>query len=282
MIPDTARSIAEADFAQTARSRFLWGAVVLVSALAVLDWVQTSSALGTVHDPWSLIMNFFQFFTALIAIGLGYAAVVGDRTSGRSRLLLGSGGARSDLLLGKFCSRFGLLVIALAVPYALVAGLVFATEGVSLAKFAGTTAVLVVYALAWLSMVVGVSAMVSTEARAVGVTGGIFAFFIFFWDWVVLPTIAYAITGSADLGVEHTAELTTVSEPTWLVYAVRASPIHAFEGLSWYFPGAVESLLTGEGVDVLWDPNTAGFVTLALFAGIPLAWGYLRFHRVDF
>ena len=282
MIPATALSIAKTDFAQTVRSRFLWGAVVLVSALAVLDWFQTANALGTINDPWSLLLNFFQFFTALIAIGLGYAAVVGDRSSGRARLLLGSGGSRADLLVGKFCSRFVVLVLALAVPYAIVSGIVLATEETSVANFVGATVGLLAYAGTWLGLVVGISAMVSTEARALGIAGGLFAVFVFFWDWVILPAVAYVLTGSTDLGVEYTAELTTVSEPTWLVYAVRASPFHAFEGLSWYLPTTFESIVGGDGVGVLWDPNMVGFVTFAAFAGVALVGGYLRFRRVDF
>ncbi|MEY7849669.1 ABC transporter permease subunit [Natrarchaeobius sp. A-rgal3] len=120
------------------------------------------------------VLATFQWFVAVIgafaAVLAGYATVVGDRTSGRIRLLLKLPYTRREYLAGRFLGEA--LALALFTALAIVAGVAVSTMLYGRPPLVPVVAFLVLsvgYLLVWLSFATAVSMVVRTGRRALTV-----------------------------------------------------------------------------------------------------------------
>ena len=183
-------SIAKRDFLDVRRAKLIWGPVVLYTMFMLLFfWGQSTS-----RDPdfyailWSLLGLGGALVIPLIALVAAYLSIAGERESGSIKFTLSAPVERSSVILGKLISRTAIVVAGILVAFVVgtVAGQVLVPEMTfewgDYLVFIGIT---LLYALAYVSVAVGISAATGSRSRAIG--GSIGFFFLFNLVWNFLP-----------------------------------------------------------------------------------------------
>lgn len=207
-------------------------------------------------------------FVPLVSLLAGYLAVAGERESGTIRFLLGYPLARSDVVLGKYVSRLGLVSVAVCLAF-LVGGAV-ATELfaeprlAAVATFGGLT---LLFAAAYVGVGIAVSAASGSRGRAMTKTVAAYFVFTLLWSRIAPITVPQVVAGTADLLLS-----VQLSGPLWELFAAL-SPTEAYYQSLQLLPG-------GLGVDA----PVGGVTAVAVLLGwvvVPPALGYLSFARAD-
>lgn len=273
--------VAKKDFQDALRSKLLWALSVLfilfAGGMAYLyarvDFIrQPNSPLNALG-----LVNFIQgptaLFVAVAAVAVGYRAIAGERETGSGKLLLSLPHSRANVLLGKVVGRTGVLVVPILVGsiIAVVIGIVLLNE-FAIANYVAYLFTTLVYAFAFISITVGISAMTGSTTRAAVGAFGFWAVFYFLWNFVPL-VIYYVINGFSLSG------LNMLSPPNWYRFVSQLSPSAAYNGaLSSLLP---DTGLTAGGGGPFYLADWFGFVVLAFWIVAPLAVGYWRFESAD-
>lgn len=277
-------TIAQKDVTDAFRSNTLWAAIGFMSVLVLARLISIGSKyINDASQPILLAVAQFDLWLPLFAIVIGYNSVVGERESGRIRLLLGLPSTRRDVVLGKFLGRSVVFLFGVSVSILLLTALIIVqTSGIGLAEIVGGTLVVFLYGLAWIGTTVGVSSFVSSGTRTIGVMFGLYTFFGPLWTQLGQPLLALAVTGSTTveaMGVRQV--LTYADSPTWFLYATRLSPFEAFSGANYYVTDLFEIALLGESTNAPHAPNIFGIGVLIAWAFLPVAFGYWRFKHTE-
>ncbi|MFD1643648.1 ABC transporter permease subunit [Halohasta litorea] len=124
-----------------------------------------------------------SFLLPLGVLLLSYRSVVGERTSGSLKFVLGLPLTRSDILVGKVLGRSAGLAVPVSAA-AVVLGIVgFVRFGIfSPLLFCGVLLATLLYVVTLVSIATAVSAVTTNTVRAAGaVFGGVYLFFTVFW-----------------------------------------------------------------------------------------------------
>ena len=270
--------LAVADLRHTLQNWVVAGALVVTLLLAgpSLWGAIESDGVFTTTEVLSRIHLSFTLPVLVLGIAVGHNAIVGERTTGTVRLLLGMPVTRRQLFLGKFLSRIT-IVIATLLPLLLFAeALIVARLGGpypgAFFAWAGWT---LLYAGLWTGITVSVSATVSSRYRSLAAIVAPYLVFDQMWDRLVLPAAAFVFTGqfSADEFV-HAA-----NPPTWFRYVDNLS---LFSALDTIREGLFEA--TGYGTqhtDLIVPLFLYSAGVALLFAVAILVVGAERFDRSD-
>jgi len=276
-------TIARKDFTDSLRTRSIWiiaGAMTILSLSHVLAYLSTPIA-NQHTQPFILAVAQFTLWLPLAAIGIGFKSVVGERTSGSIRVLLGQPGTRRSVVFGTYLGRS--LILATTVLLALAVMAVVVTFGFGIVGFTnvlGGTIALLLFAFAWIGLTVGVSSFVASETRAIGVVMGIYAVVEPLWRNLILRLFAFVFTGSTQTP-SQAAIFYSLDEPTWYLYVNRLSPAEAFNAARYYIPDLIEGLRYGTTISGPHAPNLFGIAALIGWATIPVYLGYRRFEGAD-
>jgi len=292
----TLAQVARKDFEDAVRSRMVWGVIaVFVGFMGfVLTVALTTADAGdaTGDAVLGLTAQLSQLFVPLIALIVGYMAVVGERRSGSLRVLLSYPHSRRDVVFGKLLGRSAVIAVTLGVgslaSVLLAAALV---ESPDVGDAVGLLGSIVLFGVGFTGLAVGISASVRTRGKAMAVAIGSLLAFLLVWDAAAAGLYA-AVTGSLP-GLEAEA---------WYFLAKRLSPIGAFRALAEGFvdgrlqpffrmgleevpaDAAPEQLRLANRVPgplPFYLSNWFAAATLAAWAIVPAAVGYLRFERSD-
>lgn len=293
------RAVARKDFEDVIRSWLLWSIVgVFLVLMGII--VIASSAQGRTGGDATGLYNFFnalgaQLLVPVTALVVGYMAITAERQSGSLRILFGLSHGRRDVVVGKFLSRTGAMVVATGVLCAAVLGLVvLLADSYSVATFAWFAGLTTLLALAFVGIAVGISASTASRGRAMAGAIGSYVFFALLWH-PIAAAVHYAVEG----------EFAGYAAPEWYFALLRLSPLQAFaDGLGLVtgtymsllvnWTGLVEDVETeritdgtlllsdrlGGDVPVYLSEWTSVAVLLAWFL-VPVAIGYWRFQRAD-
>lgn len=273
-------TIARTDFADAARSKLLWGAVLVLLVVAVPDYLRMTGGdlLETPTRGVRFIPQVLVYFVAPIALITAHRAVVGERESGSLRLLFGHPVTRGDVVLGKLLGRTALVASILLVTMAGLAVVTVVQYGrLPVAPFVAVSGYVVLYGAVWTAIVVGISAGTATRLRAITVGLALFLFFGPFqlWNRLALPLFALAFTGSpSPSGIDR---LRPSTWPAWYEYVLRLNPMENFVQGRYTVVGLVDPSSGGVYPALF----LAGIAALLLWATVPLAVGYWRFQRAD-
>lgn len=270
--------LAIADFRHTLQNWVVAGALVVTLLLAGPSlWGAIDESSVFSHTQ---VLTRIHFSIALpvvvLGIAVGHNAIVGERSAGTVRFLLGLPVTRRDLVLGKLLSRVGIAVATL-LPLLLFAEVLVVTRlgrpypGAFLAWAGGT----LLFAVMWTVMTVGISAAVSSRYRSLAVIAVTFLLFGELWDQLMLPAAGFVVTGrfSAEQFVQ------SASPPVWFQYYDHLSPFVAIETIR---EGLFE--VTGYGTqhtDLIVPLFLYSVAVSALFAGGILVIGKRKFGRRD-
>ncbi|UPV76767.1 ABC transporter permease (plasmid) [Halorussus limi] len=271
-------TIAREDARRAARSRLVWGAVILLGMMFLLSI--PGSARPEIHPIGEYLLMLpmeLMTFALVVVAAVGYNSVVGDRATGTLQFALGLGGTRRGFVLGKLLARAAVVVGALTVVLAVASALVARGYGrPHLASFWVMAGWMLLYGAVWTAVAVGYSAAFASEYRTLGALAGTYALFsldVGIWNVVVRPVFSLVFTGSLDAPSYETL----ASAPTWLRVTERLNPLISFwEAMRW----SVESVGPGTPTGGLL-PNLLGAAAFVLFGAVPLAVGARRFERAD-
>ncbi|MDZ7687177.1 MAG: ABC transporter permease subunit [Halobacteriales archaeon] len=266
-------TVARKEFRDAMRARSLW-AVTALMVLSVTGAVYVVGVVLSIGGPelessgTMVLQGVTQqgsfFITSLVSVlGLmtAYASIVGERSSGSLKLLLGLPYSRRDVVLGKLVGRA--LVLATATFAAFIVGFLVLLTYDELAVLDYlflvflTTALGVVY----VSVGVALSAGVRTRSHAAAAAVGVFFFFKFLWDTSVVPRgVVYAVTRNTDA---------VIDPPGWYEFLVVIGPNEAYSNIA-------VGYLEGFG-----RVETFSAVVLVVWVVVPVFIGWRIFEKSD-
>lgn len=292
--------IARKDFEDAIRSRMIWavmgvfvflmGIVAIGGATDNLSEAEPTEIIGVVANIGGLLL------IPIIALLVGYMAIVGERQSGSLRVLFGLSHSRSDVFVGKLLSRLGVIFVASLVACLIAIGIAFALfRDVPIATFLGFSVLTILLGMAFTAIAVGVSGIASSRMQAMAGAIGSYVVFTLVWH-PAAAGLHYLVEG----------ELPGLEAAEWYFLALRLNPIEAYRQVAssladqfvWSivgWQGMVEDIpeetfqepnallmsnrVSGELPFYLGDWFAA--VILLCWIAIPLAIGYWQFERAD-
>lgn len=276
-----ALTIAKKDFADAARSKLLWGTVLVLFVVSVPSFLSqiNGELINSGEEAIEFIPATFLNYVAPIAMIAAHRAIVGERESGSLRVLLGLPATRRDFLLGKTIGRSALvatILLTVTLGLGVVVGSTYRTFGV--VQFISIAGYVAMYGIVWTGVTVGISAAVSSRLKSITAVLGLFVFFGPFQIWknVAVPLFARVFTGSVStVGIDP---LQWSTWPTWYKYVQRLNPIENFRLGRYYVVDLLSSSVSTTGRHAV---NLFGFGVLVAWCVVPLLVGYWRFERAD-
>lgn len=214
--------VARKDFEDVIKSGMFW-AVMGVSLLLMAIVTFGVSTGGLDEQGQEIVYSLFdtlgtQLVIPVVALVFAYMAITGERESGSLRILFGLGHNRRDVVVGKFASRSGVMIIGALVSCAVVAGLILSLfDSFDTDIFYGFVGMTVLLTLAFTGIAIGVSAMSRTRARAMSAAIGSYVLFKLLWHPFV-GIIHYALEG----------ELAGAEAPDWYLGLLMLNPLEAY------------------------------------------------------
>lgn len=276
-------TVARDDFRNVAKSYAVVGVVGVFTLLVALIFY---SEMNTFAHPYRTLWDVQQFVGIVLPIVLApltYLAIAGDLVSGRITFAMGLPNRREEYFGGKVLSRFAVAAIAVLVGLAVGLAIAAATfaNAPSVVRFLTFTFGSMLFALAWVSLFVAISA--STGKRSRAMLGAIGAYFLLvpFWFGMIGPVSLDAVLGAVTdlLGVslsESARHYVNSLSPTWAFMGVM-EPVYA--GVT----DEYEILATQYGGDTaeMWAQTWYNVLVLLGWSTVSLGVGYLNFQRSE-
>lgn len=250
-------AIAAKEWRDRLRNRWVMAVAVVLGAFALLiayfggaqaGVVGLRSAAATVASLTSLAI----YLVPLIALLLGFDAVVGERERGVLDLLLSQPITRAELLIGKYLGLAAALSTATLVGFgAALVPLAHSMDIASLVIYLRFVASALMLGLAFLSLAVLVSTMARDRTRATGAAIALWFGFVLVFDLSLLGVLV-ASAGSHAFN--------------WAPYALLLNPADVFRVINVFGADALRSSF-GLGTLV-----ARGWNTPATLYGVLLAW----------
>lgn len=275
-------AVAVKDFQDSRRSRSLWFLTALFVLFAsVMAWAYAEiQSVGTATSGVeSLGLLFFlagpaTLFVSIAAVVVTYKSIAGERESGSVKLLLGLPHSRRDVLLGKVLGRWLTLALSIVVGFTVALGVVFALYAeVSVVDYLLFVGLTVLFALTYVSLIAGLSALTGSTGRAA--TLGVGAFLVLELLWDVVPLGALYLVN----GFQFSTDFSTA--PDWVLFLGSITPSSAYvTALSYVLP---QSATAAQGIasQAFFLQDWFGLVLLVAWLVVPLSVGYLRFRAAD-
>jgi Cu-processing system permease protein len=261
-----ARVIACQEFHDRLRNRWVL-AVALILALLALAIAYAGSAqqgqLGFrgIEVTIASLSSLAVYLVPLIALMLGYDAIVGERERGSLDLLLSMPITRFEILLGKFAGLSAALACATAAGLALAALPLAPRLSVHDAwHYAGFAASAVLMGMAFLSMSLLVSVAARDRIRASGAAIGLWFLFVLAFD-LALTGALVASDGALGSGVFGILLMLNPADIFRMLNIFGAGDVQDMYGLATAMPGALTSPLLLVGAMCAW---------VAVFFGLSL------------
>lgn len=206
--------------------------------------------------------------TAMVA---GYLSIVGERESGRLRLLLSLPPTRKDVVLGKLAARTALVTLAIVLAYALavVAGAII-YQTLPLASVLWTILLTTLLAVSFTGIAVGISATVDSRMKAIALVLVLYVVTVVLWQ-LLLTAVAGLNAFVLDANVD-----------SLLAFLDTFPPTGAFSEL--YDSLAPDGALSGGAsntTDRFFQDSPFLFVLMVAWTVVPVAVGYFLFERAD-
>lgn len=267
-----ALAIARKEFRDRLRSRWALtvAAVFTVFALSIayLGAAQ-QGAVGFrgIELTIASLVSLAIYLMPLIALILGYDAIVGERERGSLDLLLSLPITRFELLLGKYLGLTGALALATLLGFGLV-GIAIGWQGgrYALFHYGGFMLSALLLGMVFLSLAVLVSTFARGKSAASGAAIGLWFVFVLIYDLMLLGALVASEGGM----------------PAWLVSAlVLLNPTDVFRLLNIFSLEELKSLygLATVVPDTLTEPWALG-LAMAVWIAAPLGIAYAKFRKV--
>ncbi|MCK6405659.1 MAG: ABC transporter permease [Rhodocyclaceae bacterium] len=267
--------IAGKEFRDRIRNRWVLAVAVVFAAFALAIAYfgaaqQGSVGFRSIEVTIASLVSLVIYLVPLIALILGFDAIVGERERGSLDLLLSMPLTRLELLLGKFLGLFLALACSTVLGFGL-AGVLLATQlpTAALYHYAGFVFSAVLLGAAFLSLAVMVSVFASDRGRASSAAIGLWFFFVLIFDLLLLGGL---VLGAGDLGGGWGSQLfpyllmLNPADVFRIANIFGVEDVRAMYGLATVFPEALAR------------PGLLGAVMVAWIV-LPLAVAVWRFRK---
>ena len=252
------------------RNRWVLAVAAVFTALALVivyfgGAQQGAVGMRSIEFTIASLVSLVIYLIPLIALLLGFDAVVGERERGSLDLLLALPVTRFEVLMGKYLGLAAALSLSTLGGFGLVAVLLATQVGpAALEPFIGFMFSSVLLGLAFLSLAVMLSVLARDRARASGLAIALWFFFVLVFDLVMLGLL---VVGGGETGNE------------WFPYLLMFNPADVFRILNIFSLDDVRSLygLTSIVPTALAKPWLMALVMLGWIAA-PLAVATWRFR----
>lgn len=200
--------LAAKEFRDGLRNRWVAGATILLAGLAFALTFLGSSPTGLLDvKPLAVtvvsISSLTIFLVPLIALLVGYDAIVGESERGCLLLMLTYPVSRLEIMLGKFLGHAAILAVATLIGYGAVgvaAAFTGSGDAASWRAFTGLLASSVMLGLAFLALAYLASVLVSERSTAAGAAVGLWLVFVIVYDLALMGLLVASKGGiGADL-----------------------------------------------------------------------------------
>jgi Cu-processing system permease protein len=259
------------EFHDRIRNRWVLAVTAVFTAFALVIAYfgaaqQGEVGLRSVEVTIASLVSLVIYLVPLIALILGFDAIVGERERGSLDLLLSMPITRTEVLLGKYFGLSAALATSTLVGFGIV-GVLLATRmpAAALWHYGGFMLSSVLLGMAFLSLAVLVSTWASDRTRASGAAIALWFFFVLVFDLLLLG--ALVATGGAAGGAAFP-------------YLLLLNPADVFRILNIFSLDEVRTLygLATVFPEQLAHPALLGAVMLAWIVA-PLGLAAWRFHR---
>ena len=267
--------IAAKEFHDRIRNRWVLAVAVVFTAFALTIVYFGAAQAGTVgfqsieHTIASLV-SLVIYLIPLIALMLGFDAIVGERERGALDLLLSLPVTRLEVLLGKYLGLAAALTLSTVIGFGLTGAMLASRLDMSgLFHYTGFVISSVLLGCAFLSLAVMLSTFASDRARASGLAIGTWFFFVLVFDLLLLGAL---VASGGKLEYRWVGD--------WFPYALLFNPTDVFRILNIF---SMEDVRTLYGLSTVFPaqlarPGVLGGVML-LWIVVPLMFAALRFRR---
>ena len=226
---------------------------------------QGAVGLRSIEFTIASLVSLVIYLIPLIALLLGFDAIVGERERGSLDLLLALPITRFELLLGKYLGLAAALSLSTLAGFGLVAVLLAVQTGTDgLGAYAAFMGSSVLLGMAFLSLAVMLSTFAADRTRASGLAIALWFFFVLVFDLLLLGLLVFAgaVIGAA-----------------WFPYLLLLNPADVFRILNVFSLDDVRSLygLTSIVPNALAKPWLMSLVMLGWIAA-PLGIATWRFR----
>lgn len=252
------------------RNRWVLAVALVFSALALViayfgGAQQGAVGLRSIEPTIASLVSLGIYLVPLIALMLGFDAVVGERERGSLDLLLALPVTRLEVLLGKYLGLAGALALSTLGGFCVVAVVLTLHGGAAVLApfglFMGSTLLL---GFAFLSLAVMVSVLARDRARASGLAIALWFLFVLVFDLVLLGVL---VASQGAIGGD------------WFPWLLLANPADVFRILNVFSLDEVRGLygLAGLVPGALARP-WAMVLVMAAWIAAPLAVASWRFR----
>lgn len=263
--------IAAKEFRDRIRNRWVLAVAAVFTAFALAIAYFGAAQQGAVgfrgiEVTIASLVSLVIYLVPLIALILGFDAIVGERERGSLDLLLSLPLTRLELLLGKFLGLSAALACATLAGFGSVGVLLgLRLPGSAMFDYAGFTLSSILLGMAFLSLAVTVSTFAGDRTRASGAAIALWFFFVLIYDLLLLGGLV--LTGGAYVGdVFPYLLLLNPADVFRILNIFSLEEVRTLYGLATVFP------------EKLANPALLGAVIVAWIAA-PLALAAWRFRK---
>jgi Cu-processing system permease protein len=263
--------VAAKEFRDRIRNRWVLAVTLVFTAFALVIAYFGAAQQGAVgfrsiEVTIASLASLVIYLVPLIALILGFDAIVGERERGSLDLLLSMPLTRFELLMGKFLGLSAALACSTVVGFGVVGLLLgFKLSPQAWFHYAGFILSSVLLGMAFLSLAVTLSVFATDRARASGGAIALWFFFVLVYDLLLLGAL---VASGGAIGADA------------FPYLLLLNPADVFRILNIFGLDDVRTLygLTTVFPERLANPGVLGAAMLAWIA-LPLALANWRFRR---
>ena len=255
--PGQITAIAGKEFRDRIRNRWVLAVALVFTAFALVIAYFGAAQQGTVgfasiEVTIASLVSLVIYLIPLIALILGFDAIVGERERGSLDLLLSMPITRLELLLGKYLGLAAALALSTVAGFGLV-GMVLLTgfDFNALFHYAGFVLSSVLLGMSFLSMAVAVSVFAVDRTRASGLAIALWFFFVLVFDLLLLGALV-ATGGHAGGEIFPWLMLANPADVFRVLNVFSLDEVRSLYGLSTVFPDGLAAPWKLALVMVLW------------------------------
>lgn len=250
-------TLAKKEFRDRMRNRWVLAVALVFTVFSlVITYLggaqQGQIGMKSIELTITSLVSLVIYLIPLIALLLGFDAIVGERERGSLDLLLSLPLTRLELLLGKYCGLAAALSLSTVSGFSLVAALLYHQFGWSgLFHFLGFMLTSVLLGLAFLSLALLISVIARDRTRASGAAIALWFFFVLVFDLLLLGALV-ATGGSYGGDIFAYLLLLNPSDVFRILNVFSLDDIRGLVGLSSIVPPALAQVSLLSGVMLAW------------------------------
>jgi Cu-processing system permease protein len=241
--PRVILTIAGKELRDRLRNRWVLAVALVFTALALVIAYFGNAQQGTLGFrsmavTIASLVSLVIYLIPLIALMLGFDAIVGERERGTLDLVLSLPLSRGELLIGKYCGLAAALSVATVAGFGAVGAVLLPVSTPADAlRFAGFVLSSVALGCAFLSIALMLSTFARDRARASGLAIGAWFFFVLVFDLLLLGGLV-ATSGQASGDLFAWALLANPADVFRILNVLAVEEIRTLHGLTSLFPAA--------------------------------------------